>query len=76
MAIQYLDCKGLCCPMPIVQVARKFRGMEIGDILEVEADDPAFQPDIEAWADCMGQKLSSINIKNDNIVKAVLEKMQ
>ena len=36
--------------MPIVEISRKVRLMESGQILEVQARDRAFQSDVEAWA--------------------------
>lgn len=70
----FLDCKGLCCPMPIVEIARRFKELKVGDRLEVEADDPAFKPDVEAWVECTGHKLLSLS-ESDAITKAVIEKM-
>ena len=49
MVAYKLDCKGQRCPKPIIQISRKMRELAVGDTLEVEADDPAFQPDLEAW---------------------------
>lgn len=45
-----LDCKGLRCPMPIVKIGKEIKNLEVGEVLKVEATDPAFQIDIEAWA--------------------------
>ncbi len=45
-----LDCSGMSCPMPIVEIAKAVRGMEPGDLLEVIATDLAFQLDVEAWS--------------------------
>ncbi len=74
MANVYLDCKGICCPMPIVETAKRFKGLQIGDTLEVDSDDPAFRPDIEAWVECMNYKL--ISVTGTEIVRAVIEKTQ
>lgn len=37
------------CPKPIVEISKRMRGLPAGDTLEVEADDPAFRADVEAW---------------------------
>lgn len=47
---RHLDCKGLKCPMPIVQLSIAARELQPGDELTVEADDPAFRADLHAWA--------------------------
>ncbi len=37
------------CPKPIVMISRKMKELEVGVVLQVEADDPAFHADVEAW---------------------------
>jgi tRNA 2-thiouridine synthesizing protein A len=49
-----IDCRGLNCPMPIVRVSQAMNQMEPGEELTVQADDPAFRADIEAWAQMTG----------------------
>lgn len=38
-----LDCRGLVCPMPIIQVRLKTNLMKKGDKLVILADDPTFE---------------------------------
>lgn len=49
MAAYELNCRGQRCPKPIVQISKKMRELAAGDTLAVEADDPAFGPDLDAW---------------------------
>jgi TusA-related sulfurtransferase len=58
------DCVGLYCPEPIFRTRKAFDGLEIGQVLEVIADDPAAEEDLKRWAKRMGQEL--INIRNDD----------
>lgn len=44
----YIDCKGLKCPMPIVKIGMALKELSAGEILKAEADDPAFKKDIIA----------------------------
>lgn len=55
-----LDCRGLLCPMPIIQVSRAIKGMEVGQILEMLATDPGSKPDMEAWARQTGHELLDV----------------
>lgn len=55
-----LDCRGLNCPMPIVRVSQAMNKLEEGEVLAVQADDPAFRADIEAWAKMTGHQILSI----------------
>lgn len=59
MATRQLNCEGMNCPMPIVEVSKAVREMTTGDLLEVTATDLAFKLDIEAWARKMGHTLES-----------------
>lgn len=59
MADRLLDCQGLNCPMPIVEMTKAVKGMESGDLLEVLATDLAFKLDVEAWSRRTGHPIES-----------------
>jgi tRNA 2-thiouridine synthesizing protein A len=44
-----LDCRGQRCPLPIIELAKNYRRVEVGDVVRVLADDPAAANDIPAW---------------------------
>ena len=44
-----LDCLGRRCPLPVIELAKRIREVEVGDIVRVLADDPAAANDIPAW---------------------------
>lgn len=69
----YLDAKGMKCPMPIVAIAKKIKEMSAGQTLTVEADDPVFRPDLEAWSRKTGHEIESIEQFND-FTKAIIKK--
>jgi len=52
-----LDCRGMNCPMPIVELTRAARTLGPGKSIEVTATDLAFKPDVEAWARRMGHSI-------------------
>jgi tRNA 2-thiouridine synthesizing protein A len=52
-----LDCIGLYCPMPIAQTKQEIDKLEVGQVLKVEADDPAAEEDIKAWAKRVGHEI-------------------
>lgn len=52
-----LDAKGLMCPMPIVQLAKKVKEMKSGQILELVADDIGAKEDVPAWCSRTGNQL-------------------
>ncbi len=52
-----LDCVGLYCPMPIARTKEEIENVDVGQILKVEADDPAAEEDIARWARRAGHEL-------------------
>jgi tRNA 2-thiouridine synthesizing protein A len=44
-----LDCRGMKCPRPIIEMARHIGEVRIGALVELFADDPAAGPDLAAW---------------------------
>jgi tRNA 2-thiouridine synthesizing protein A len=55
-----LDCKGLMCPMPTVELTKKIRKMKVGDELEMISDDAHSKEDIPAWCYRTGNQLIGI----------------
>jgi len=43
------DYTGQLCPMPIVNMARAIKKMEVGQVLELWADDEGAHADVPAW---------------------------
>ncbi|GAA0244431.1 sulfurtransferase TusA family protein [Cryptosporangium japonicum] len=44
-----LDCLGMRCPLPVIQLARRISEVPVGGVVRVLADDPAARNDIPAW---------------------------
>ena len=57
-----LDCLGLFCPEPVFKTRMQLDDMEIGETLEVTADDPAAKSDIESLAENLGQEIVDARI--------------
>ncbi len=52
-----VDCLGMKCPQPIIEVARRIGEVEVGGLVELRADDPAAGPDVAAWCRMRGYEL-------------------
>ena len=50
------DSVGQMCPMPIAYMAKNMRQMEIGQVLEIRADDEGAHADIPAWCEQTGNE--------------------
>ena len=52
-----VDCVGLYCPMPISMTKEAIDTIQKGQVLKVEADDPAAEEDIKRWAKRTGHEI-------------------
>jgi len=62
-----LDCLGLYCPEPVFNTRLAIDEMEIGETLEVVADDPAAESDIQSLVKHLGQEIASSTKEGDTI---------
>jgi TusA-related sulfurtransferase len=67
-----LDCRGMKCPRPIIELARARRNASPGTIISIIADDLAFESDVKAWCQTTGNKIIDFD-KEENTVKALIE---
>jgi len=63
-----LDCVGLYCPMPIAMTKEEIEKIQVGEVLKVEADDPAAEEDIKRWAKRTGHKILKFEKKQTILV--------
>lgn len=51
-----VDCRGMRCPRPVVELARAASRLQSGELLLL-ADDPATEVDVPAWCRLRGASL-------------------
>jgi tRNA 2-thiouridine synthesizing protein A len=56
-----LDCVGMYCPMPIIKTAKAIKDVQVGQVLEIVADDPGLQSDIPAWCKTTGHECLGVD---------------
>jgi len=59
-----LDCIGLYCPEPLFQTRESIDAIEIGEVLEVIADDPAAEEDLKRFAKRAGHEV--VELENED----------
>ena len=67
-----LDVRGMYCPGPVLETSKAIKQINIGEVLEVLATDPAAKPDIEAWARRTGNQI--IDVQQQGGVTRILIK--
>ena len=70
-----LDCVGYFCPMPIAMTKEEIDKIEIGQVLKVEADDPAAEEDIKRWAKRTGHEILKFE-KEGTIITFFIKRMK
>jgi tRNA 2-thiouridine synthesizing protein A len=70
-----LDCVGLYCPMPIAMTKEEIENIEVGQVLKVEADDPAAEEDIKRWAKRTGHAILKFE-KKGSILTFFIRRMK
>lgn len=68
-----IDCIGLFCPMPIVKIREAIKGLAVGEVMEMLADDPASEADMKSWARRTGHELLEIS-RNDAVYRFLVRK--
>lgn len=68
-----LDCLGLYCPEPLFQAREQIDALQPGEILEVLADDPAAEEDLQRFARRTGNEVISLE-KNENVLRILIKK--
>jgi TusA-related sulfurtransferase len=52
-----VDALGRHCPLPIIDLAKRFADVPVGGTVELFADDPAAPADVAAWCRLRDQEL-------------------
>lgn len=74
-ADRILDAIGFFCPEPILKTRREMDQMNIGEVLEVMADDPGSVEDIPKWAKRAGQEFLIMN-RQDHHCRFLVRKVK
>ncbi len=56
---EILDCIGLLCPLPVLKARKRLKSLDIGEELEMHADDPAAVIDVPHFCAEAGHTLVS-----------------
>ena len=70
-----LDCIGLYCPEPVFRTRLALDEMEVGQMLEVTADDPAAEEDIKRLVRRLGHEIVGFE-SDDDVMKFVIKKLK
>ncbi len=69
-----LDMTGFFCPEPVVQTSNEIEEIEVGEVLEMLADDPSARSDMESWSKRTGHELVSVD-EEEGIIRFLIRRM-
>ena len=70
-----LDCRGLPCPRPVIELAKALPSVVVGALLAVVADDPAARHDVPAWCRMRGQEYVGEDTAADGAPRYVVRRL-
>lgn len=60
-----LDCRGLLCPLPVIELARHLTDVPVGATIAVVATDVAARVDVPAWCRMREQEYVGEDVADD-----------
>ncbi len=70
-----LDCRGMLCPRPIIELGRRVGEVEVGELIAVTAEDPAARYDVPAWCRMRGQEYVGEEPAPDGVARYVVRRL-
>ncbi len=71
-----IDCTGLYCPQPIFEVKKAINEVEIGEVLEMLADDPGAEEDMKRFAKRTGHELILIEHQEYGVLRFLFRRLK
>jgi tRNA 2-thiouridine synthesizing protein A len=69
-----LDCRGLLCPRPVIELDRHLEDVAVGDVIAVVADDAAAALDIPAWCRMREQEYVGADTASDGVARYLVRR--
>ncbi len=70
-----LDCRGLLCPLPVIELARHIADVPVGGTIAVVATDVAARADVPAWCRMRAQEYIGENVAPDGAPRYVVRRL-
>jgi tRNA 2-thiouridine synthesizing protein A len=70
-----VDATGLSCPMPVIELAKAVRDLELGQVVRLLATDPAAKVDVPVWCRMQRQRLRTQD-EHDGVWRFEVERLR
>jgi TusA-related sulfurtransferase len=69
-----LDCRGMLCPRPVIELARHLDDVATGEVIAVVSDDIAAAVDVPAWCRMRGQEYVGADTAADGVARYLVRR--
>ena len=69
-----LDCRGMLCPLPIIELGKRYAEVPVGGLVAVVATDVAARTDVPAWCRMKGQEYVGEEVADDGAPRYVVRR--
>ncbi len=70
-----LDCRGMVCPAPVIELNRHLGDVEVGQVLAVVATDAAARVDVAAWCRMREQEFVGEDTTDDGTPRYLVRRV-
>ena len=70
-----LDCRGMLCPLPVIELGKRFGEVPVGGLVAVTATDVAARTDVPAWCRMRGQEYVGEEPAADGVPRYVVRRV-
>ena len=70
-----LDCRGMACPLPVIELGQHLDEVEVGEIVAVDSDDVAAAIDIPAWCRMRRQEYAGQEAAPDGVPRYLVRRV-
>ncbi len=70
-----LDCRGMPCPLPVIELARHLADVAVGALIGVASDDAAARFDVPAWCRMRAQEYAGEQTAADGVAIQVVRRL-
>lgn len=67
-----IDVTGVCCPVPLIELAKATKQLHPGQSLQVTGNDPIFETAVRDFCQTNGHQINEIKILDNNSVQVIL----
>ena len=69
-----LDCRGMLCPLPIIELGKRYTEVPVGGLVAVVADDVAARTDVPAWCRMRAQEYVGEELTADGTARYLVRR--